>query len=118
MDVPIDHEAKTADLITDIFGPALHRFSDVFELVRRMESTDWWEEWSEEPVEAVPLKDAEPLSKWLTCEEDDELRHLNQMAIARRLRGAEVERMIELRLRDRRKEVRPPRRTRKDAKPK
>ncbi|HEX6393069.1 MAG TPA: hypothetical protein VFZ97_06475 [Acidimicrobiales bacterium] len=48
-------------------------------------------------------------SKGLTREEDDELRRLNYFLEVGSLSDSMLERMVELRLRDRRKSVRPPR---------
>ena len=57
----------------------------------------------------TPLQDTLGLSEGLTREEDDELRRLHYFRQVGDLSSYEVERFIELRLRDRRGEVRPPR---------
>jgi hypothetical protein len=62
---------------------------------------------------APPSPDSEPvgvyLSDPLTVEEDDELRRLNYLAEMGLLSEQSQERLIELRLRDRRRRVRGPR---------
>ena len=57
----------------------------------------------------TPLPDTLGLSEGLTREEDDELRRLHYFRQVGDLSSDKVERFIELRLRDRRGEVRPPR---------
>lgn len=62
---------------------------------------------------AAPSPDSEPggvyLTDPLTVEEDDELRRLNFLSEMGMLSEPSQERMIELRLRDRRRRVRGPR---------
>lgn len=95
MEAPPHEEAATADLNTDIVVAALDR--------------------SREPSSLGPGGDAGPEDgpvatfEGLTREEDDELRRLNWMSQIGALAVRKIERMIELRLRDRRKEIRPPR---------
>lgn len=53
--------------------------------------------------------DAPALTQGLTQDEDDELRRLHYFNQVGHLAGRKLERFLELRLRDRRKEIRPPR---------
>lgn len=55
----------------------------------------------------TPQTPAEP--EWLTRDEDDELRRLNYFSNFGALAGQRLERFLELRLRDRRRNVRTPR---------
>lgn len=58
---------------------------------------------------APPAHDTVELEQGLTLEEDDELRRLNYLQSIGCLGPFKAERLIELRLRDRRAEIRPPR---------
>jgi len=60
-------------------------------------------------ISRASLQDAPELKQGLTREEDDELRRLNYFGSRGSLVGQKLERFLELRLRDRRGTVRPPR---------
>lgn len=55
------------------------------------------------------VEEAPELTQGLTSEEDDELRRLHYFSQIGTLAGAKLERILELRLRDRRATIRPPR---------
>jgi hypothetical protein len=115
MDEPLDSEAATADLITDIVASSHDRWLPDLELCDVAHSVTsgsegWRDAWSLSS-DRVPR---EPDSGFddgqgLTREEDDELRHLFWLSQIASLAGRKAERFIELRLRDRRRDVRPPR---------
>lgn len=86
METPLDQETATADRVTDT--RARHRCS---------------------PIGDEPTDDADLLPQGLTSAEDDELRRLHWLSRMGVLAVRKVERLIELRLRDRRTEVREPR---------
>ncbi|HEX4862794.1 MAG TPA: hypothetical protein VFV02_01905 [Acidimicrobiales bacterium] len=124
MDAPLDPEAATADLISDIVASSLHRCLpdlEVCDLAQGVTSGSpgWRDAWSlgSEPVGPEPLGPidditaytAETLESGLTREEDDELRHLHWLSQIGTLAGHKAERFIELRLKDRRSGIRPPR---------
>lgn len=106
MGAPLHHEAANADLITDIVAPSSDRCSDLSELARDLASgcVNWREAWSVGASMTSPT----PEPAQLTHAEDQELRRLNYLAEIGTLAGVKAERLIELRLRDRRNEVRPP----------
>lgn len=106
MGAPLHHEAANADLITDIVAPVSERCSDLSELARDLASgyVGWSEAWSVGPSATSPTGEPRPL----THAEDQELRRLNYLAEIGTLAGVKAERLIELRLRDRRYGVRPP----------
>ncbi|HEX4862568.1 MAG TPA: hypothetical protein VFV02_00760 [Acidimicrobiales bacterium] len=54
-----------------------------------------------------PIDEAASIPQGLTREEDDELRRLHRFSQLGELAGRKRERLMELRLRDRRKEIRP-----------
>lgn len=123
-DVPLDHEAATADLITDIVASSLHGRlpdSEVCDLARSVvaESPGWRDAWSLHPeVPQVETRDAPSYDptfdtfvaeQGLSREEDDELRHLFWLSQIGTLVGRKAERLLELRFRDRRRDIRPPR---------
>lgn len=56
---------------------------------------------------ARPVDEAVPIPQGLTRDEDDELRRLHHLSQLGELAGRKRERLIELRVRDRRKDVRP-----------
>lgn len=111
MDAPLDQEAANADLISDIVAPVLNRAVDVSELARGLTSggAGWREAWSVETQADSPGLDSSLISQRLSHDEDAELRRLNYLSEIGALAGVRAERLIELRLRDRRDEVRPPR---------
>lgn len=111
METPLHQEAATADLISDIIAPALQRVSDVSDVARDLASgaANWREAWSVGPPEAEPPDRPALTSPPLNYDEDEELRRLHYLAQIGALAGLKAERLIELRLRDRRSEVRPPR---------
>jgi anti-sigma regulatory factor (Ser/Thr protein kinase) len=55
------------------------------------------------------VEEAPSLPQKLSREEDDELRRLHWFSRIGKLSAAKCERLVELRIRDRRKEIRPPR---------
>lgn len=60
-------------------------------------------------TENTAVSDIPELAQGLTAEEDDELRRLHYFNQVGRLSGGKLERFLELRLRDRRATIRPPR---------
>lgn len=62
-------------------------------------------------MQAAPtsVHDAPPLTEGLTRDEDDELRRLHYFSQVGQLAGTKLDRFLELRVRDRRETVRPPR---------
>lgn len=56
---------------------------------------------------ARPVDEAVPIPQGLTRDEDDELRRLHHLSQVGELAGKKRERLIELRVRDRRKDIRP-----------
>ena len=115
MDEPLDSEAATADLITDIVAPSHDRWLPDLELCDLAHSVTsgsacWRDAWSlsSEQVDPEPHNGFDE-EQGLTPEEDDELRHLFWLSQIASLAGRKAERFIELRLRDRRRDVRPPR---------
>ena len=180
MQSPLDQEAATADLVTDIIAPSLHRSSapfrghvpwdltgaEISDLARDLSagSIGWRDAWAlgpirddqEEPTQAARLSRAPvpssisptngyqmtiaaqsgrvhaeannmgqtrtsapadrtavdqtaDLAQGLSRAEDDELRRLHWLSQIGSLAGRKAERLLELRLRDRRKEIRAPR---------
>lgn len=111
MQAPLDPEVANADLITDIVAPTLDRSSDVSDLARDLTvgSDTWRDAWSVGPKDPSPSEDGAQVARELSYDEDAELRRLNYLAEIGTLTGVKAERLIELRLRDRRNEVRAPR---------
>lgn len=114
MTTTLDHEAATADLLTDIVAPLLHRSvpdAEVCDLVRELAagSSVWRDAWSFDSHPHGVVDESARLPQGLTHEEDDELRRLNWLSQTGSLGGRKIERLLELRLQDRRKEIRVPR---------
>jgi len=115
MDEPLESEAATADLITDIVASTHDRWLPDFEvcdLAHRVTSGSpgWRDAWSlsSEPLHPEVERGFDE-EQALSREEDDELRHLYRLSQIASLAGRKAERFIELRLRDRRRDVRSPR---------
>jgi len=108
MEPPLDQEAANADLISDVIPPSLMEPPDVCGMARDLAagSTAWREAWAVGRYAEDPSHDAFLTTPPLSYAEDDELRGLNRLAEVGPLAGAKAERLIELRLRDRRDEVR------------
>ena len=107
MDAPLNQEAANADLISDIVVPTGREPSGVAGLARDLtsETPAWREAWSVGTSEGSTAEEPRRLS----YEEDAELRRLNYLAEIGSLAGSKADRLIELRLRDRRNDVRAPR---------
>ena len=116
METPLDQETATADLVSDILGPTRH-LSSVSDLAHTLSSgtPSWREAWSlnanrpQESLDDRPADEPAPMPQGLTRAEDDELRRLHWLSRMGALALQKVERLIELRLRDRRVEIREPR---------
>ena len=115
MEEPLDSEAATADLITDIVAPTHGRWLPDFEVCDLAHgvgsgSAGWRDAWSLSSERVRPEAEIRfDEGQGLTRQEDDELRHLYWLSQVASLAGRKAERFIELRLRDRRRDVRPPR---------
>ena len=111
MEAPLDQEAATADLITDVVAPSQERSADVCGLARDLASGSaaWRDAWSFRSADGQAIDGVSLTSPPLSRADDDELRRLSYRAEFSALTGASAERLVELRLRDRRSEVRPPR---------
>ena len=116
METPLDQETATADLVSDILGPTRHR-SSVSDLAHNLSSgsPSWREAWTlsairpQESLDDRRAHEPVPMPQGLTRAEDDELRRLHWLSRMGALALQKVERLIELRLRDRRAEIREPR---------
>ena len=73
------------------------------------EVTDMAQTRTSAPAGDTPVQPAGQIPEKLTREEDDELRRLHWLSQVGTLAGKKTERLLELRLRDRRKEIRAPR---------
>ena len=118
METPLDQETATADLVSDILAPARHRSSaEVSDLAHHLSSGSpgWREAWAlqgngtQQALSERTADEPPPMPQGLTRAEDDELRRLHWLGRIGTLAGRKVERLIELRLRDRRTEIREPR---------
>lgn len=111
MERPLDQETANADLISDILSPTPGLSSPVSDLARDLTSgsSAWREAWAVGPANPELVDGLAASSKRLSYDEDEELRRLNYLAEIGTLAGVKAERLVELRLRDRREEVRPPR---------
>ena len=109
METPLHQETATADLISDIV--AFDRPQNIPDLAHELAagSGSWRNAWAVGSVGVDSPVDHALTSVPLKYDEDEELRGLNYLAEVGSLTGAKAERLIELRLRDRRSEVRPPR---------
>ena len=68
----------------------------------------WRDQWSTRPQVSFVSDEGAAVSALLSYEENEELRHLNYLAQIGTLAGPKAQRLIELRLRDRRLQIRPP----------
>ena len=118
METPLDQETATADRVSDILARTRHRSSaEVSELAHDLSfgSPGWREAWTlrgdgtQQDLGDRPADEPAPLSHGLTGAEDDELRRLHWLSRMGALAVRKVERLIELRVRDRRAEIREPR---------
>lgn len=111
MEAPLDQEAANADLISDIVAPFMNKAVNVSEVARGLTSggSAWRDAWSVQQLDPETATESGLASRSLSYAEDEELRRLNYLAEISTLAEVKAERLIELRLRDRRDEVRAPR---------
>jgi hypothetical protein len=118
METPVDQETATADLVSDILAPTRHRSSaEVSDLARDLSSGSpgWREAWTlrgigtQQALGDRPADEPALIPQGLSRAEDDELRRLHWLSRMGALALRRAERLIELRLRDRRTEIREPR---------